>query len=112
LRHTGDGTTVRIHLGVHQARQRAVLTVSDRGPGMREEELKRAFQPFFRADSAADGDGFGLGLAIAKRAIEVHKGTIIAENLPGGGLRVTIELPLDVQTLASSDLRIPAASAL
>jgi signal transduction histidine kinase len=71
-----------------------VLTIDDHGPGIPNDELANVFQPFFRASSAPDGKGFGLGLAIARRAIEVHHGRIDIANIPGGGLRVTMELPL------------------
>jgi signal transduction histidine kinase len=56
------------------------------------------FQPFFRCqptDSARNSvDGHGLGLAIARRVIDAHDGAIHVENREGGGLMVTITLPL------------------
>jgi signal transduction histidine kinase len=56
--------------------------------------LTNIFEPFFRVDEARETDtgGIGLGLSIAKRAVQLHRGTIIAENaLPG--LRVQITIP-------------------
>jgi two-component system sensor histidine kinase CpxA len=73
----------------------AVLCVQDSGPGVPAEMLDKIFQPFFRVDvsrTAATG-GVGLGLAIAQRAVALHKGRIHAENAQPG-LRVRIELPL------------------
>ncbi len=70
------------------------LRVSDRGPGVGEAELSLIFDPFFR--SAGGGDGYGLGLAIARRAVEAHGGEITARQRPGGGLQVEIRLPLAV----------------
>ena len=55
--------------------------------------MQRIFDPFERGTSEA-GSGFGLGLAIASRAVEMHGGSIKASNLPGGGLSVAITLPL------------------
>jgi two-component system OmpR family sensor kinase len=97
VKYTAPATAVHVELRRHEARHRAVLTVSDSGPGIREEEIANMFQPFFRATAAADAPGFGLGLAIAKRAVDVHGGTIRAQNVKGGGLKVIIELPLGNQ---------------
>jgi two-component system OmpR family sensor kinase len=94
VKYTAPDTAVRVELRTDTARGRAALSVSDRGPGVSEAEIASLFEPFYRAGSAWDGKGFGLGLAIARRAIDVHAGTIRAENSAGGGLRVTIEIPL------------------
>ncbi|MFZ5512271.1 MAG: ATP-binding protein [Pseudomonadota bacterium] len=51
------------------------------------------FEPFYRSDGT-QAAGFGLGLAIARRAVEAHGGTIAAANRPDGGLCVDIRLPL------------------
>ena len=59
--------------------------------------VEHLFEPFFRSKAAiSDGqkNGTGLGLAIAWRAVKKNGGTISASNVPDGGLRVTIELPL------------------
>ena len=54
------------------------------------------FQPFVRVSEARDREsgGYGLGLAIAKRVVDASGGSVRAENRDGGGLRVTIELPI------------------
>jgi signal transduction histidine kinase len=71
------------------------VTIMDRGPGVAEAELAHIFEPFYRASQpAAQVPGFGVGLAIARRAIEFHGGSIAATNRSDGGLRVDIELPL------------------
>jgi len=73
----------------------AKIAIRDYGPGVPEGTLTKIFDPFFRVEEARDalGGGSGLGLSIAKRAVEVHHGTIGAENaLPG--LRVKIKVPL------------------
>jgi signal transduction histidine kinase len=57
------------------------------------EALERVFEPFYRATNDT-AKGFGLGLAIAQRAIASHGGSIAARNRAAGGLRVEIELPL------------------
>ncbi len=58
-----------------------------------EQEFAALFTPFFRAAGAARAQGYGLGLAIARRCIEAHGGTIKAANRDGGGLAVTLMLP-------------------
>lgn len=82
--------------GDPSGRKTAVVTISDTGPGVPEEALQNMFQPFYRAVNQpprASG-GAGLGLAIAHRAVAMHKGQIMAKNGPQGGLTVEIRLPL------------------
>ena len=76
------------------AGDRAAITVSDRGPGVPESDLEAIFIPFYRAESGLRAGGYGLGLAIAKRAVEAHGGSIRAANRVGGGLEVTLTLPI------------------
>lgn len=73
-----------------------VLSVADAGPGLPPEQLARVFGRFVRYErpegGASSGRGHGLGLAICKAIAELHGGSIRAENLPGGGLRVSVRL--------------------
>ena len=69
---------------------RAVLEVSDSGPGIPEENLGRVFEPFFTTKSA----GTGLGLAIAASIIEAHRGTLELTNNASGGATARLGLPL------------------
>jgi two-component system OmpR family sensor kinase len=69
------------------------LCVTDQGPGVGRDELERIFQPFSRGDDAASRGGYGLGLAIARQAIERHGGRVYASLPEAGGLAVTLELP-------------------
>lgn len=73
----------------------AVVAIRDYGPGVPDIALSRIFDPFFRVEEARDGTGggSGLGLSIAKRAVQVHHGAISAENA-SPGLRVRIRIPL------------------
>jgi signal transduction histidine kinase len=68
--------------------------VRDYGPGVPAEALDRLFDTFFRVEPAraANGGGSGLGLSIAKRAVQLHRGTIEAENA-SPGLRIRITIP-------------------
>lgn len=67
--------------------------VCDQGPGMPPEEIEHAFDPFVRGSHEQTDTGFGLGLAIAQRAVQAHFGRIEARNLPTGGFEVRIDLP-------------------
>jgi len=74
---TGSGTIARI-------------VISDTGPGIPPANLDRIFEPYFTTKEG----GTGLGLALTHRIILEHRGSIRAENGPGGGARFVIELPL------------------
>ena len=67
----------------------AEITVSDNGPGFREDILRRAFEPYVTSKAR----GTGLGLAIVQRIVEEHGGRISAENLAAGGARIRVLLP-------------------
>ena len=80
-----------------------VLEVQDRGIGISEEDQKRIFEPFFRSDPSrtrATG-GVGLGLAVVKRIVEAHSGTIEVQSELGQRTRFVVTLPL-VQQEASA----------
>ena len=91
IRYTPDGTEVEISL--ERGGTAALVRVRDHGPGVPPSMLSEIFLPFRRVANG-NTDGAGLGLAIAARALEVHKGTIRAINAPGGGLMVEMQLPL------------------
>ena len=71
---------------------RVSIEISDDGPGITREVASRVFEPFFTTKPS--GVGTGLGLAIVKRIVEQHEGKVGLENLPAGGAKFTIELPL------------------
>jgi two-component system sensor histidine kinase CpxA len=72
-----------------------VVRIRDQGAGVPADMLESIFEPFVRVDAARDHNrgGVGLGLAIARRAIQAHHGEIKAENHAQGGLQVSIRLP-------------------
>lgn len=92
IRHTPVGSAVRVVLAAGEGRSLS-LVVADQGPGVPERELEAIFAPFFRSGDNAGAEGHGLGLAIARRIVEAHSGSIHAQNIPGGGLQVLIVLP-------------------
>jgi signal transduction histidine kinase len=66
--------------------------VKDGGPGFSSDDLTRVFEPFTRGKKT-DGASLGLGLSLVARIARAHGGRAFAENAPGGGARVVIELP-------------------
>lgn len=93
LRHTPQDSPVDITLSRDGRTGPLHIAVADSGPGVPEQDIASIFDPFFRSDSAGGG-GYGLGLAIARRAIEAHGGQLHASNRSTGGLEVRITLPV------------------
>ena len=94
IKYSHAGSTVEVGTALGPGGRVAVISVRDWGTGVPESDIDHIFDPFFRSSMHARKEGTGLGLAIAKRVIESHGGTIVASNVPGGGLCVNIELPL------------------
>jgi signal transduction histidine kinase len=94
IRHTPPGSEVQVSL-VKETDQ-CVIRVRDAGPGVETSQLQLMFDPFTRTTEARErgSGGFGLGLAIARRAILIHGGDVSAQNHPAGGLEVSLRLPL------------------
>ncbi len=92
IRHAPAGSVVEVVLT--RQGDRAEIAIRDRGPGVPREALAEIFEPFFRVEGDRDrsSGGVGLGLAIARRAVELHGGRVSAFNA-NPGLVVTIELP-------------------
>lgn len=93
------GTSVQLTLDRVDGHQ-VELTVRDHGPGVPAAELAMLFRPFFRGSNAAHADGLGLGLGIVQRVVQVHGGSVRAANAEGGGLAVTLRLPLAAAALS------------
>ena len=84
----------RVEVVAHLDDGNFVLSVADHGPGVPAAELEAIFEPFYRS-AGAGAEGFGLGLAIARRAVAAQGGRVSAVNVEGGGLCVTITIPVD-----------------
>ena len=99
IRYSPPDDEVSVVLAASAGGRAATITVRDQGPGVPASALPHLFDAFYRvAQTGPDaGKGFGLGLSIARRAVELHKGSIIATNAQPG-LGVTISLPLTTTT--------------
>ncbi len=69
------------------------VAVSDQGIGMTEADIARIFEPFYRAPNALDYQGFGIGLSITAKLIDLHHGSLRVESQPGQGSTFTVSLP-------------------
>ena len=92
VRYTRLSTAVAVVAQVNLDTDYLTVQITDRGPGVENERLQDIFHPFERGLNETSA-GFGLGLAIASRAVEIHGGTIMARNESSGGLTVEISLP-------------------
>jgi signal transduction histidine kinase len=88
----GGGAIVSVRKCPHAV----LLLIEDDGPGIPEDLLQRAYEPFFRIDPArrASVPGAGLGLAIAREIIARSKGELKITNRPEGGLRQEVSFPV------------------
>jgi two-component system phosphate regulon sensor histidine kinase PhoR len=91
IRYAGPGSTCSITLS--QEGSDPVLVVSDDGAGVRETDLPRLFERFYRADRARSSRGTGLGLAIVKHVVTSAGGTVEATSAPGQGLEIACRFP-------------------
>lgn len=91
VKHTAENTHVSVGCRIEGEVLR--VCVADEGPGVSEDELETIFEPFSRGSGPVATAGYGLGLAIARRAVERHGGSVRASRAPGGGLQINFVIP-------------------
>ncbi len=104
IKFTPTGGLITIGTAFDSVQHLQRFYVRDTGLGIREEELSRVFERFYKTDRARskahfmgpDGGGTGLGLAIARHVVEAHGGRIMAESLVGEGSTFSFTLPIAV----------------
>lgn len=84
----------QIQMSVRKSNKYLELSIKDEGIGIDEKDIKKIFQPFYRANNATDIPGIGLGLAIVKKLIKIHKGKIKCYSSLGNGTEFQIFIPL------------------
>lgn len=82
----------KISVRLREVDGEVIFTIADEGPGISEDAKKRIFHKFYQGDNAHKEKGNGLGLALAKRIIDINKGAIGVENLPERGCQFTVIL--------------------
>jgi len=85
-----------VSVSVERVGARVLVHVEDRGPGIAPHLLATVTEPFVRGESSRNqaSGGYGLGLSIVERIMTSHGGALRVRNREGGGLRVTLELPV------------------
>jgi two-component system OmpR family sensor kinase len=108
--HTPAATPVHVRLASED--ERAVLEVSDEGPGVPAEEADRIFERFHRIDRsrARSQGGVGLGLAIVRSVVEAHGGAVVYRPRRGGGSIFRVSLPLPPGARSAVARAVPARS--
>jgi two-component system phosphate regulon sensor histidine kinase PhoR len=96
IKYSPEGGEVVISADAVQEEGRAILSITDAGPGIPPDELERVFERFYRSNWAWGTPGTGLGLAIARHILQAHGGRIWAENrrLPERGAIFHLAFPL------------------
>jgi two-component system sensor histidine kinase KdpD len=101
LRYSPPGEPPLITASEH--RDRVEIHIVDRGPGVPVTDWDRIFLPFQRLGDRDNATGVGLGLALSRGLIEAMGGTVTPEATPGGGLTMTVGLPVAERTAAGPD---------
>jgi len=93
----------RARVSIDATRNGFAVVIEDDGPGIPPADMARVFDPFVRLENSRSREtgGSGLGLAIAQSIVQAQGGNIVLENLPAGGLRATVRLPMDAPPVAT-----------
>jgi signal transduction histidine kinase len=85
-----------VSISIESNNDKVVITVTDKGIGISEDDLSKLFTPYFRSSNpdALKRDGTGLGLFLSKSIVEEHQGEISVSSTPGSGSAFSVELPL------------------
>lgn len=107
--HGGEGKWIGIRAA--PAGNQVEIAVEDRGPGIDPSDASRIFDPFYRGRRALQRQarGFGLGLALARRIVQAHAGSLTLDNRPGKGARFVVRLPV-ARNLSDSESSGPESS--
>lgn len=95
-----NGGLLRLVTAVEQEKRAVIITISDNGIGITQENLDKIFDPFF---STKANKGFGLGLSISYGIIENHGGKISVQSQVGVGTQFRISLPIPQNSVAAAD---------
>ena len=91
-RHTPEGTIIRVRAPLNESQWD--VSVEDFGPGLKDEDIDRVFEKFYRGQREGSVAGVGLGLAICRAIVTLHGGHIWAEANPHGGTIFQFTIPV------------------
>lgn len=91
MKYSQDNSSIKLKLW--EEKEYVLFEVKDYGCGMSEETQKHIYDRFYRADKSRTTEGFGLGLALVHKIVELHKGTIVVKSELGEGSIFTLSLP-------------------
>ncbi len=87
-----------IHILLRRENGSLITSITDNGIGMSEDVMRRVFEKFYQGDFSRSSQGNGLGLALAKRIVDLHDGNIFVSSKEGKGATFTVILPLTLHT--------------
>ena len=93
FRYTPEGGQITLEAGISE--KHLIVTISDNGIGIPEEDQPHIFKPFYQAGTTGNRRGLGLGLSIVQQSVTRMGGSISLKSAPGAGTTITIRLPLD-----------------
>jgi signal transduction histidine kinase/DNA-binding response OmpR family regulator len=94
---TPDGGKINFRLAINQSGEKPLsISISDTGPGIPEDDLKKIFDRFYQVDSSSsrEFEGSGIGLSLVKELVTLMNGSIVVESSSGEGATFTVHLPL------------------
>jgi two-component system OmpR family sensor kinase len=92
LLHSGDDTVISVYSVLKK--NTLTISVNDNGKGIEDNKLKSIFEPFVQSEKkSANKQGYGLGLAIAKKVVVLHQGELKSTNIKPNGLSITLSIP-------------------
>ena len=94
--------TGRVRLSTEPDAEGISIKIVDTGPGVKRKDREAIFQPFQRKGDTSTSDGVGLGLAVARGLAEAMNGIVTPSETPGGGLTMTVTVPLRAEEKAAS----------
>ncbi len=109
IKYTDEGGQVSVHLSLVFAaedeealdtvpeKQYIEIAVKDTGKGISQSNIEKIFTRFFRVDSKNENSGTGIGLALVKELVKLHKGTVYVLSKPGKGSKFTVRLPFETE---------------
>ena len=105
VKFTPDGGKVGLQIERSSGDASVICSVWDSGIGISQENLGRLFQPFTQLDSrlSRQYNGTGLGLALVRRMVEMHGGTVRVQSAPGQGSRFTFNIPMQMDYVSPND---------